>query len=729
MEYHRERVFSRQSHLAFITLFRPRQLKKYIFRRFSIITLILVMIFPFINVGNSNAQGSSISIRQIRTRKANEIGLSNPAGLAFSYKSNAFQIVDASQTSLTDTVFMKVTRLDEQAGSVKIAATLQNPINMTFDNKSNRLLYLDGQANQLLEMQADDNGNLNAANLIRYDVGNWGLKNPQGTTVDPSSGTLFILDATKLQIVQVKASANGSFKEAGISIVSLQPSGLSSVRGIAFHPASGHLFLINPIEQTLYEITPSGELRATWDLALFNLKNPQAIVFAPSGDQTDDPAMMNLYVADSGLVNQKNLIHEQTGQIVEFSLSAPVEPAIANFTSSLIRMTNMAAISPPSPDPSGIAYLSNTNTLLIVDGEVEETVDGITHFQGANVWELTLSGNKVRTANISRVSPTTTSMTNEPTGIAWNPSNGHYYVTDDDDLRVYDLNPGVDGLIGTSDDSWRYFSTNAAGSGDPEGISFNTWNNHIFVADGANAEIYEFTLTGTLINHFDVLNYGVRDPESVEFNAQTGTLFIMSSNEATPVIIETTTDGTLLQTINISAINAHAAAGLAYAPASNGSGAKRFYIVDRGIDNNTNPNLIDGKMYEITAPVSARMATFTDVPLDYWAWQYVERVYDAGITSGCSSSPLMYCPTTTVNRDQMAVFLLRGEHGSSYVPPAATGIFQDVPTNYWAASWIEQLAAEGVTTGCNVTPNLYCPTTTVTRDQMAVFLVRNFGLP
>jgi hypothetical protein len=77
----------------------------------------------------------------------------------------------------------------------------------------------------------------------------------------------------------------------------------------------------------------------------------------------------------------------------------------------------------------------------------------------------------------------------------------------------------------------------------------------------------------------------------------------------------------------------------------------------------------------------------------------------------------------------MAIFLLRARHGSDYVPPEATGVFQDVPTNYWAAAWIEQLAEEGITAGCSVTPNLYCPTTPVTRDQMAVFLVRAFNLP
>jgi hypothetical protein len=46
--------------------------------------------------------------------------------------------------------------------------------------------------------------------------------------------------------------------------------------------------------------------------------------------------------------------------------------------------------------------------------------------------------------------------------------------------------------------------------------------------------------------------------------------------------------------------------------------------------------------------------------------------------------------------------------------------------NYWAAAWIEQLAAEGITAGCG--NGNYCPEAPVTRDQMAVFLVRTFGL-
>ncbi len=118
------------------------------------------------------------------------------------------------------------------------------------------------------------------------------------------------------------------------------------------------------------------------------------------------------------------------------------------------------------------------------------------------------------------------------------------------------------------------------------------------------------------------------------------------------------------------------------------------------------------------------VASFADVASNHWAWRFIEGLYRAGVTSGCNTSPMQYCPAATVTRDQMAVFLLKAKYGSAYNPPAATGVFQDVPTNYWAARWIERLAAEGITGGCSITPKLYCPTTPVTRDQMAVFLLK-----
>ena len=145
-----------------------------------------------------------------------------------------------------------------------------------------------------------------------------------------------------------------------------------------------------------------------------------------------------------------------------------------------------------------------------------------------------------------------------------------------------------------------------------------------------------------------------------------------------------------------------------------------YSICIRSTDNGA---LSTNKTFAITVNNLIDTATFADVSTNYWAWQYIESIYSAGITAGCGTSPLIYCPTAPVTRAQMAVFILRGIHGGAYTPPTPTGnIFADVPDSYWAAAWIEQLAAEGITAGCG--GNNYCPDQAATRDQMAVFLLR-----
>jgi sulfur transfer complex TusBCD TusB component (DsrH family) len=88
-----------------------------------------------------------------------------------------------------------------------------------------------------------------------------------------------------------------------------------------------------------------------------------------------------------------------------------------------------------------------------------------------------------------------------------------------------------------------------------------------------------------------------------------------------------------------------------------------------------------------------------------------------------------YCPTAPVTRAQMAVFLLKTSLGTTYAPPPASGsVFQDVPVGSFAADWIEDLAARNITAGCSASPSLYCPATPNTRGQMATFITKTFRL-
>ncbi len=125
------------------------------------------------------------------------------------------------------------------------------------------------------------------------------------------------------------------------------------------------------------------------------------------------------------------------------------------------------------------------------------------------------------------------------------------------------------------------------------------------------------------------------------------------------------------------------------------------------------------------SPPAATGNTFLDVGASDFAASFIEQLFLDGITAGCGNNN--YCPNDTVTRAQMAVFLLRAEHGAGYTPPPATGVFNDVDLSFWAVAWIEQLAAESITVGCG--GSNYCPENPVTRAQMAVFLVRIFSPP
>ncbi len=146
-----------------------------------------------------------------------------------------------------------------------------------------------------------------------------------------------------------------------------------------------------------------------------------------------------------------------------------------------------------------------------------------------------------------------------------------------------------------------------------------------------------------------------------------------------------------------------------------------FYVMGWWVD--------DVRIYTCVVP------TFTDVPFDYsvvlggityYLHDYIEALYDAGYTAGCLTGPLRYCPDNTMNRAESAVFMLRGEFGSGYVPPAAPwGSFaDDWSPGLWAEKWAEGMLDAAMTAGCQTSPLRFCPWDLLPREQAAVFGLR-----
>lgn len=283
--------------------------------------------------------------------------------------------------------------------------------------------------------------------------------------------------------------------------------------------------------------------------------------------------------------------------------------AVDSVTGALVQTIDTSQFNPPSPDSSDIAYNSLTNTLLVCDGEVDE----MSIYQGANLFEMTLYGTLLSTDTTAHTSdyPNLNAYTEEPVGCTFNPLNGHLFIASDDQKMIFEINPGDDGRLHTADDIRSSFSTLLFGSNDPEGIAYNPVDGALYIADGVSSTIYRI-LPGAngsfdgvppsgddVATHFDTMSLGIKDPEGIAFEAE-NRLYIVGKPASKMAHVYTS--GPLIRMVDISAASAKKPSGLAVAPASADFSVSSVYLSDRGVDNHTDPNENDGKVYELSVP-------------------------------------------------------------------------------------------------------------------------------
>jgi len=118
--------------------------------------------------------------------------------------------------------------------------------------------------------------------------------------------------------------------------------------------------------------------------------------------------------------------------------------------------------------------------------------------------------------------------------------------------------------------------------------------------------------------------------------------------------------------------------------------------------------------------------TFADVPPNGFAWAFIESVNQAGVITGCGGDN--FCPASNISRAEMAKFLLLAKEGSGYFPPiCTTPMFTDVPCSHPFAVWINEIARRGITVGCG--GGNFCPNSSINRNEMSVFLLATEGGP
>jgi uncharacterized protein YjiK len=556
-------------------------------------------------------------IKAIRSVYTAEFGVPHPTGFAFLPLTKGFLLWGASSSPEVQLL----TEYEDPAGALTLPALAEAPQSVAFDSRSNKLFILNNNAGELVEVGIAQNTLPDPAseNARRHNVRAYGVQDPQGLTFDPSSGRLFILDARGSQVITVLPDPSTGFdadaatQGGRVNRLNLRGVENAQVRGLAFNPGNEHLYVAVPAEQKVYEFDQQGEVAGVLDLASFELTNIQAMTFAPSADTTDDPATMNLFVLDGGASTESQ--KQVDGQILELSLEPQALPSGTTLLpSSLVRTfnTSNAAWNPSSPDPSGIDYFPSTERLLISDSEVDEMLN---YFTGDNVFDATLSGTLVSTCSTTNLARS--GFANEPSGLAINPNNNRIYFADDDKKSVFEVNLGPDNTYCTSDD---VVTSVVLGLSDGDDVAYG--NNTIFIAAGVDAEVYKFSLgpNGVLgggddgaITHFDTGSLGFSDLEGIGYNAGANTLFIVSTSGADRYLGEVSLTGALLRAYDLSFMgtSSNLRSDVAFAPASQNQNTNNVYIVSRGIDNGSDPNENDGKVWEISL-VAMPTATSTN---------------------------------------------------------------------------------------------------------------------
>lgn len=291
--------------------------------------------------------------------------------------------------------------------------------------------------------------------------------------------------------------------------------------------------------------------------------------------------------------------------VLLFMLVACAQANAQSLSATLIRTTDTFNWTIPSPDPSAVVYVPGANALFIADSEVNETA----LFSGSNVFHTDMNGGLLESFS-------TLAFTDEPAGLTVNPANGNLFISTDNSPRgIYEIDSGADGVFRTADDIISFFNSTDFGSQDPEGLTYNPLDGRLYIVDGEANLVYVVDpgangfFDGVApsgddsVVEFSTANLGIVDPEGIAYDALSDGLYIIGEPE--DQLLHMSTSGELIRLVALDSQLLRKPAGLALAPSSLGNGGQSLFLVDRGVDNDSDPDENDGRLFEFALPPMA----------------------------------------------------------------------------------------------------------------------------
>jgi len=335
-------------------------------------------------------------------------------------------------------------------------------------------------------------------------------------------------------------------------------------------------------------------------------KNSQNTLLAL--EPSENPARLHTHDAVSPVERAGHNATEAAAAVLEDTValasldSATVTPPLSPLVVQTIDTTKWPN---PSPDPAGLAWVPGatpgTGTLLMSDSEIDETP----FFRPDNLFVLNTSGRFDHSVSLR-------SFTSEPTGLAYDPLDGHLFISDDVARKVFEVDPSNPSTLISS------FSTLSFGANDTEDIGFDPVTGHLLVIEGEQGTqhprtIFEVTTTGTVVGTVQ-LPAAIGDPEAIAYDS-TRNVYYMGGETSADIFV-VSRDGQILDTITLLESYGRPDArralvkGLTLAPSSDPNddpSTMSLWVADYGAD-----QFMDGRLFEIQlSPTSALPSLFT----------------------------------------------------------------------------------------------------------------------
>jgi hypothetical protein len=284
----------------------------------------------------------------------------------------------------------------------------------------------------------------------------------------------------------------------------------------------------------------------------------------------------------------------KTGPITSISLTNYFDTGFSGSNSPL---------TVPLIDPAGVVYYPLSESLVIVDSEINEVPAAFSTVQ-ANLLSTDTEGSTV----LGKWDLTQLGQ-NEPTGIAYCTNDAHFYIANDDFKTI--TRYSYDGAQFVVVDKFYTFPVPpkpdaVAYQNDPEGITCDPDTGRLYVVGGVDPSILVLRYdNGFVVEDFFSLpvtagdSAGVpTDAEGIAFDSGSGHLYLVSGSENK--ILAYTTTGQWLTTFSIDDFSPQPinAQGLSVGPSSDNPYTSSFYIADGLVDNDSDTGAGNGRIYE-----------------------------------------------------------------------------------------------------------------------------------